>query len=103
LAVGYRVLHIAYRRLTVIVAHENSRENSFGQWEKKVEGRRTVLPGGSSATSHGFPVGLVGVDAPHAVFFEESRTGGLFQCRVQKTRAHYWTSSIYRLGELSST
>jgi hypothetical protein len=41
-----------------------------GQLEVEVEGRRTVLPSGSSAAPPGFPVELVGADEPYAAFLE---------------------------------
>ena len=70
MAAGYKCSDTAIGRLTVIVPHEDSRENpaTFGQLEGEVEGRPTVLPSGSSAAGPGFPVELVGADEPYAAF-----------------------------------
>ena len=85
MAAGYSVLNTAYRRLTVIVPHEDSRQDptTFGQLEEEVEGRRTVLPSGSSVPPPGFPVELVGADESYAAFLK--RKPHTRSCPVQRT------------------
>ena len=72
------------RRLTVFVL-QKIRENptTFGQFEVQVEGRRTVLPSGSSAAPTGFPVELVGADEPYAAYLK--RKPLTRSCPVQRT------------------
>ena len=74
-----------------------------GSWRQRLRNGRPFFPAVLPLLHPDFLRRLLALMNLMRLSLEESRTRGHIRCSVQEIQVQHWPSSIYRLGELSST